>query len=65
MVKAVFLDFYGMVVHEDGEVFKKITKIIMEIFKTGKINFTGTIYETREACSWVQNLLWLIVSGVL
>lgn len=33
MIKAVFLDFYGTVVHEDGE----IIKIICErIFKTGK-----------------------------
>lgn len=24
MVKAVFLDFYGTVVHEDGEIIKKL-----------------------------------------
>lgn len=30
MVKAVFLDFYGTVVHEDGEVIKKIKEIIIE-----------------------------------
>ena len=35
MVKAVFLDFYGTVVHEDGEVIKKIIRIIME---TGCVN---------------------------
>ena len=35
MIKAVFLDFYGTVVHEDGEVIKKITKIIME---TGSVD---------------------------
>lgn len=28
MVKAFFLDFYGTVVHEDGEIIKKITEII-------------------------------------
>lgn len=28
MIKAFFLDFYGTVVHEDGEVIKKITEII-------------------------------------
>lgn len=28
MVKAVFLDFYGTVVHEDGEIIKKIIQII-------------------------------------
>ena len=34
MVKAVFIDFYGTVVHEDGEVIKKISQ---EIFDTGNI----------------------------
>lgn len=34
MVKAVFIDFYGTVVHEDGEVIKKVTQ---EIFDTGKV----------------------------
>lgn len=34
MVKAAFLDFYGTVVHEDGEIIKKITKIIMETGNT-------------------------------
>ncbi len=34
MVKAVFLDFYGTVVHEDGEVIRKISQ---EIFDTGKV----------------------------
>lgn len=32
MVKAVFIDFYGTVVHEDGAVIKKVTQ---EIFDTG------------------------------
>ena len=32
-VKALFVDFYGTIVHEDGEVIKKITDIIC---KTGK-----------------------------
>lgn len=35
MIKAIFLDFYGTVVHEDGEVIKEITRIIM---KTGKVD---------------------------
>lgn len=35
MIKAVFLDFYGTVVHEDGAVIKKITRIIIE---TGKVD---------------------------
>lgn len=34
MIKAVFIDFYGTVVHEDGEVIKKISQ---EIFDTGKV----------------------------
>ena len=33
MIKAFFLDFYGTVVHEDGEIIKKITQII---YDTGK-----------------------------
>ncbi|MDE5576074.1 MAG: hypothetical protein K2J11_01630 [Oscillospiraceae bacterium] len=32
MIKAVFTDFYGTLVHEDGEV---IEKICNEIFSTG------------------------------
>lgn len=34
MIKAIFIDFYGTVVHEDGEVIKKVSE---EIFKTGKV----------------------------
>ena len=34
MVKAVFIDFYGTVVHEDGEVIKQVSQ---EIFDTGKV----------------------------
>lgn len=34
MVKAVFLDFYGTVVHEDGEIIRKITDIIVN---TGQV----------------------------
>ena len=30
MIKAFFLDFYGTVVHEDGEVVKKISQLIYE-----------------------------------
>lgn len=35
MVKAIFIDFYGTVVHEDGEVIKQISQ---KIFDTGKAN---------------------------
>ncbi len=34
MIKAFFVDFYGTVVHEDGEVIKKITQ---EIYDTGNV----------------------------
>lgn len=34
MVKAIFIDFYGTVVHEDGEVIKQVSQ---EIFDTGKV----------------------------
>ncbi len=33
-IKAFFVDFYGTIVHEDGEVSKKITDIIC---KTGRV----------------------------
>lgn len=35
MKKAIFLDFYGTVVHEDGAVIKKITQ---EIYETGQVD---------------------------
>lgn len=35
MIKAIFIDFYGTVVHEDGEVIKQVSQ---EIFDTGKVN---------------------------
>lgn len=35
MVKAIFIDFYGTVVHEDGKVIKQVSQ---EIFDTGKVN---------------------------
>lgn len=34
MIKAIFLDFYGTVVHEDGEIIKRISN---GIFNTGKV----------------------------
>ena len=65
MIKTVFLDFYGTVVHEDGEVIKKITKIIMKTgsvddeskigafwwneFQTMYMNAYGETYETQRA----------------
>ena len=40
MIKAVFVDFYGTVVFEDGEVIKQVEK---EIFETGKAESTSEI----------------------
>lgn len=34
-MKAIFIDFYGTVVHEDGAVIKKVTQ---EIFDTGSVD---------------------------
>ena len=34
MIKEVFIDFYGTVVHEDGEVIKQVSQ---EIYSTGKV----------------------------
>ena len=46
MIKALFVDFYGTIVHEDGEVIKKITKIICE---------TGNVENPKD----VDNYWWL------
>lgn len=50
MIKAFFLDFYGTVVYEDGEIVKKISQLIYE---TGKADspseidsFGGMIFKT-------------------
>lgn len=40
MVKAIFIDFYGTVVHEDGQVIRKISQ---EIFDTGKVKHKSDI----------------------
>ncbi len=40
MIKAFFLDFYGTVVHEDGEIVKKISQLIYE---TGKAESSSEI----------------------
>ena len=64
-IKAFFADFYGTIVHEDGEVIKKITKIICETgkvenpsdvgnfwwmdFQTMFMNSYGDTFETQRA----------------
>lgn len=40
MIKAFFLDFYGTVVYEDGEIVKKISQLIYE---TGKADSPSEI----------------------
>jgi YjjG family noncanonical pyrimidine nucleotidase len=42
--KAFFVDFYGTIVHEDGEVIKKITKIICETGKVENPSDVGTFW---------------------
>lgn len=65
MIKAFFLDFYGTVVHEDGEIIKKITEIICDTgiaenkseigsfwwndFQTMFTNSYGENFETQRA----------------
>lgn len=44
MIKAVFLDFYGTVVHEDGAVIKEITRIIIETGKVDDKSQIGTFW---------------------
>lgn len=68
MVKAFFLDFYGTVVHEDGEIIKKITRIIYETgtadhpaeigafwweaFQNLFLNAYGARFETQRALEY-------------
>lgn len=68
MVKAVFLDFYGTVVYEDGEIIKKITNIIMDTghvddgnrigafwwneFQTMYMNAYGETFETQRVLEY-------------
>ncbi len=40
MIKAIFSDFYGTLVHEDGEIIRRITK---EIAKTGNTDNASEI----------------------
>ena len=43
-IKALFVDFYGTIVHEDGEVIKKITKIICDTGKVEDPSEVGTFW---------------------
>ena len=44
MIKAFFVDFYGTVVHEDGEIIKKITEIIYDTGKVENKSEIGTFW---------------------
>lgn len=44
MKKACFLDFYGTVVHEDGEIIKQITKEIYETGNAGDVSAIGAFW---------------------
>lgn len=46
MIKAVFLDFYGTVVHEDGEIIKIITKYIFDSGSAEKQSDIGAFWWT-------------------
>lgn len=56
MIKAVFIDFYGTVVHEDGEVIKQVSQ---EIFDTGIVsniseigNYWWNEFQTSFLCAY-------------
>ena len=64
-IKAFFVDFYGTIVHEDGEIIKRITKIINDTgnaenlseidsfwwkdFRNMFLNSYGETFETQRA----------------
>ena len=58
-IKAIFVDFYGTIVYEDGDVVKNITEIIC---KSGKIilqmllNFGGMILKKNVSILMVSYL---------
>ncbi len=71
MIKAIFIDFYGTVVHEDGEVIKQVSQEIFEF----ALNSTGLSAEkvvhigdslssdVKEASSVGINTIWINRSG--
>ncbi len=68
MIKAIFIDFYGTVVHEDGEVIKKVSQEIYDTgnakdkaeigsywwnaFQTGFQNAYGDTFETQRVLEY-------------
>jgi 2-haloacid dehalogenase/putative hydrolase of the HAD superfamily len=53
MIKALFIDFYGTIVHEDGAVIKIISNRIFQTGKTDKISDIGIYWwnEFNHLCS--------------
>ena len=43
-IKAFFVDFYGTIVHEDGEIIKKITKIITDTGTAENLSGIGSFW---------------------
>ena len=52
MIKAVFVDFYGTLVHEDDEVFRQIRKIIFDTGVVQNISDIGSFWwnEFQTCC---------------
>lgn len=44
MTRGVFLDFYGTVVHEDGDIIREITRIIIDTGSTGSAEDIGRFW---------------------
>ena len=56
MIKAFFLDFYGTVVHEDGEVVKKISQLLffLRVFLRVFFNATRKKLVTLDFCIFLK-----------
>jgi hypothetical protein len=57
MIKAIFIDFYGTIVHEDGEIIKAISERIFQTSKAGSMADVGAYW-------WnIFQLLFMKASG--
>lgn len=54
MIKAVFIDFYGTVVHEDGEIIKQILQIIFDTGNVHKISDIGSYWWNEFQTSFLN-----------
>ncbi len=63
MIKALFVDFYGTVVHEDGAVIKVITQMIKDTGDGSDTSEIGSFwwndFQTRHIIFWIDG----VVSG--